>query len=139
MDIDVAKLRAYADNVLVRIEEQQGDQRTGSLISLPPTLLGAARDDKGRTRRDVARGLLARVVSVGPGHYPEVRTMPGRALRGGTEEETSHTIRRGFIPTEVKPGDLVVLGSQLSGDVWHLPDGEHRMVREAEIEGVIEP
>ena len=138
MQLDLSTFRAYGDNVLVRVEEQQGDTAKGALVVAPPSLLFAARDASGRARREVARSLLARVVSVGPGHYPEVRTMPKRSCRGATEEDTSPVVHRAFVPTEVRPGDLVALASQLSGDVWHLDGGEHRMVREAEILAVIE-
>lgn len=115
-----------ADNVLVRVDPDQGDLGPDSLIVAPDTLT-----------RPHAQSLLGTVIAVGPGHYPEVRTMPARPLRHGTEE-TSPVIHRQFIPTEVKVGDRVALSSQLSGERWPLRSGEHRLVREAEIMAVIE-
>lgn len=125
-DVERGRFRAAKDNVLVRIDGDQGDLRPDSLIVAPSTL-----------KRDAARGLLGTVLAVGPGHRPELRTLPGRPKNRG-EWDTSPTVLGPFIPTEVRPGDRVVLESQLAGEAWPLRGGECRLVRESEILAVVE-
>lgn len=125
--VESGKLRALNDNVLVRLlpMQQQGDVASSSLLVLPDT-----------AKHAVNRGALAEVVAVGPGHVAYTRTRPERQPNRG-DGDTSPRIHRRFVPTTVRPGEVVVLESQLSGDVWPLRSGEHRMVREAEIEATI--
>ncbi len=127
------KLRLASDNVLVRVDSDQGDLRSDSLIVAPDT-----------AKRAINRGLLGTVVAVGPGHRPEHPTIL-RALRNG--EKPADTRFGPLIETQVKVGERVVLASQIAGDLWPLQrrdtNGDlviedYRCVREAEILAVIE-
>lgn len=117
--------RMVSDNVLVLVEPD-AEEKTESGIIIP----GA--------RRKKHHAIPATVLAVGPGHYPEVRTLPHRP---DEPLETSPTI--GYaerIPTEVKPGDRVLLDTALAGGFAskrHAAEGDYRIVREAEILMVI--
>jgi len=125
-DVEHGRLTLRSDNVLVRIDDDQGDLRAGSRIVVPQT-----------AKRTLSLGLLGTVIAVGPGHHPERPTLPGRKDNRG-HWPTSRMIAGMFLPTTVRPGERVVLESQLAGDVWPLRQGEHRLVRESEILAVID-
>lgn len=125
--VESGRLTVTSDNVLVRLLDDQGDLKRDSRLVVPQTVKRAAN-----------RGILGEVVAVGPGHYPDIKTKPERANNRG-DGERSDRLYRGFVKTTVAVGDVVVLESQLAGDIWPLRSGEYRMVREAEIEAVIEP
>ena len=125
--VDSGTVRMHQDNVLVRVDLDQGDVRPDALIRVPLT-----------AKREKQLGLLGTVLAVGPGYHPEIKTKPDRKQNRGYWE-TSPTVGGPFIATVVKPGDRVVLESQLAGDIWPLRQGEHRLVRESEILAVLEP
>lgn len=123
-------IRAYADNVIIRLEEQAKETRSGIAI---------VRSGKPGTRGH----RTAIVVAVGPGHYVGCRSCGG---------ERGH-----FEPTSVRVGERVVV-DELAGDKmkWDWDNsavrqnenpemdsllgerGEYRIVREAEILAVVE-
>jgi co-chaperonin GroES (HSP10) len=124
------KLRLYADNVLVRLTDTQTELAPGSCIIAP---------QNARKWRSKELALLGVVVAVGPGYYPDVRMKPARGKNRAHWDVSPVKSAAELVPCTVKVGDLAVLESQLAGDVWPLRDGEHRLVREAEILAVIEP
>jgi co-chaperonin GroES (HSP10) len=125
--------RAYADNVVLRIEPLSTISDSGAL-HLPQ-----------RTERGAMGGMFARVLASGPGHYAQVR---GGA--GSTVEQS-----RAFVPNETREGDRVIIsahaGTNFELDI-SIPrhnksaafqeligeKGEFRVVREAEILGIVE-
>lgn len=126
-------IRPTADNVLLVFLPEPRETESG--IVLP--------DRKARgneTRR-------ARVVAVGPGHHERVNLREARATHGLADA------RYKFVPTEVKPGEVVLVDCKAGQDYTldldvprhnkggDFADGENefRLVREAEILGVLEP
>lgn len=127
--------RAYADNVLLALEPLPSESKGGI------ALVHGAR--KARDHR------TALVIAAGPGHYKTRRVPASGALQGHTEEQGA------FIATQVKPGERVVIdaaaGEDYAFDVTaprhNVPlefqeligeRGEFRVVREAQILGVLE-
>lgn len=132
-------IRAYADNVILKLDPLETVSGSGIVI-LDQTGLSGHR--------------LATVVSSGPGYWashrrqgPGTETAPGR---------TEYTADSGvFIPNETKPGDRVIIGKYAGSDFrldLNVPrhnkttefqelfgeKGEFRIVREQEIEGIVE-
>lgn len=119
---DPVKFRAFADNVLVRLLPLP--TRTASGIYTPPS-----------EKRRVTESREAVVVASGPGYHNK----SGR-----------------LVPNETRTGDRVLVPAQ-AGDIWHSAlsaprfnktaeftnlmgeEGDYRVVREAEILGVLEP
>lgn len=121
-------IRAYADNVVLRLEDQAKETRSGIAIV--------------RSGKPGARGhRTAIVVAVGPGHFVGCRECGG---------ERNH-----FVPTSVRVGERVVV-DELAGQNYDMnvtvtrsnksPEfqelfgerGQFRIVREAEILAVVE-
>jgi co-chaperonin GroES (HSP10) len=124
--VESGRVELKSDNVLVRIDDDQGELKPGSIIVTPKTV-----------KRTESRGMLGTVVAVGPGHHPELKSLPSRKANRGYWP-TSVMLAGPFIPTSVRVGERVILESQLSGDEWPLRQGPHRLVRENEILAVIE-
>lgn len=128
-----AGIRPYADNVLLEFEAPPA--QTASGLHIPQT----------KAKRGEHR--IARVVSVGPGHYRRTNMGEAHSSQGLAD---AHYV---FVPTEVKAGERVIVDAfagqdySLDVDVPRHNKGadfgddvrEFRIVREDEILGVIEP
>ena len=118
-------MKPYADNVFIELEPLP-EMSEGGLLHLPQQSWLGARGSR-----------TAKVIASGPGHYLQ---KAGGAR--GTLERTA------FVPTEVKPGDRVVVDA-LAGTVYDgdlsaprhnqaTQYGSLRVVREQEILAVLE-
>ncbi len=125
------------DNVLLRLEKLEEKTASGIIIA------DFEYDDKGKKTRRNTGTRTAVVVSVGPGHYAGCRRCGG--------------LKKTLLPTTVKEGERVLIPA-LAGqdytmdvtaprhhtqkhefaDVPGLDTAEYRIVREAEIFGVLE-
>ena len=124
-------IRPTADNVVLRLLPVE--KTTASGIWVPNA------NKRGEARR-------AEVIAVGPGHYEQRRKRLGDQV---------YTVDGPFVPTSVKPGDIVLVDPQAGQDYTldlsiprhnkgqnfdQIADerGEFRIVRESEILGVVE-
>ena len=128
-------MKPYADNVIIVLEPLP--KQTSSGLHLP---------DRKVDRREAR---LARVVAAGPGAWVRINRREALETNGLAEEQYK------FVPTEVKPGDRVLVDA-IAGQAYTLDidvprhnkgadfeelmgeRGEFRIVREAEIHGVVE-
>lgn len=127
-------IRPTADNVVLRL--LPGDAVSAGGIHIPEM----ARKGKRLEARKAV------VVAVGPGHYEQ---------RKRTLGSTQYTTDGAFIPTQVKPGDIVLVDPQAGQDYTldlSIPRhnrpatldaiaderGEFRICREGELLGVVE-
>jgi co-chaperonin GroES (HSP10) len=125
----IESLRMRNDNVLVRIERQQwlGDRAAEAGIILPDVCAAP----------EAHEGLIGVVVHVGPGYYPDRRMKPERPSE--PSERSPVVSARTLVPTSVRVGERVILDGRDAGDqVWSDDGAEYRVVREAEILGVVE-
>ena len=121
-------IRMLADNVLLALEPPPSETKSG--LSIVHT-----RAPGGREHR------TARVLSVGPGHYPGCKSCGG--------------VKHAFIPTTLVAGDRVIVDA-MCGNKWDFdvsatrqndhPEfdsvlgerGEFRVIREAEALGILD-
>lgn len=129
------KFRAYADNVVIEFLPEPTETASGlAIVQRAP---------------DARQARRARVHYAGPGHYKRINLREARAFNGLVDE------RYRWVPTEVKPGDVVLVdaiaGADFAFDIdvprYNKPAnfdeiadvrGEFRIVREDEIHGVLE-
>lgn len=117
-------LRLRNDNILVRMHSDEQESKGG--IILPAT-----------RSKHPNQAVLATVLAIGPGTYPEVKSVPGR--REPRDVPRCHRIGGSkLIPTEVCPNDVVIVDSPHCGDHYGDADDDLRIVREAEILAVVE-
>ncbi len=125
-------MRCYADNVALILEPLEVMTQGG--LHLPQ-----------RTERGALGCRFAKVIASGPGHWAQRRGGAGSTVE----------MAQAFVPNETKPGDRVLLPA-LSGTNFDLDisiprhnkgegfrellgdKGEFRIVREAEILGIVE-
>jgi co-chaperonin GroES (HSP10) len=117
-------LRLRNDNILVRMHSDERASKGG--IILPAT-----------RSKHPNQAVLATVVAAGPGYYPEVKALPQRVEKHGLQR-VERVGRLEFIPTEVEPGDVVVVDSPHCGDNFGEPEERLRIVRQAEILCVVD-
>lgn len=106
-------IRPRGDNVLVKLEPPP--RETASGLALPQDLDSYRPID----------AVYATIVAVGDG--PAYKSRCPHCLRP-----------RYPFADELSPGDRVVLDSKAAGERVTMPDGEHRIVRMAEIHAVVE-
>lgn len=128
-------IRPTQDNVVIALKPM-------------PRMAGAIHLPDHKAKRTEAREAV--VLAVGPGHYKRVNMKEARERHGLADGEYV------FVPTEVKPGETVLVDS-LAGQDYNLDldiprhnlgaefeellgeRGEFRIVREDEIHCVVEP
>ena len=133
-------IRAYMDNVILKLDPLEAVSG-GGIVMIDQTRLSGHR--------------FATVVSSGPGHYRKrLERGPGTVVNKAGDQY--HTVdSHMFIPNETKPGDRVIIGKHAGTDFrldlsvprhnkgQHFEEllgdrGEFRIVREEEIEGIVE-